>query len=72
MEDDIIFVRYYGDRWKARPSLAEAGKAGKAIFLAFSAETFAGMQPVHLEYGTVLAEESAEYETWKQSKQDVF
>lgn len=71
-EDDVIFVRFYANRWTVRPSLAEARIAGNAIFLAFSSQTFAGMQPVHLENGTVLAEESSEYEVWKQSNQNVF
>jgi len=71
-EDDVIFVRLYANRWKARPSLAEARQAGNAIFLAYSSQTFTGMQPVHLENGAVLAEESSEYEVWKQSNQNVF
>ena len=70
--DDIVFMRYYGPRWTSRPTRSEPIKTDNATSLAFSFESFAGMQPVHLEDGTVSAEELEAYETWKQSKQDVF
>jgi len=72
VEDDVIFVRYYANRWNIRPTLALARKATNAVFSAFLSQTFAGMQPVHLENGTVAAEESSEYEVWKRSDQDVY
>lgn len=72
VEDQVIFTRYYGERWTSRPTLSEAQKADKAAPLAFSLETFAGMQPVQVATGSVSADELAAYESWKQSKQDVF
>jgi hypothetical protein len=70
--DEIIFVRFYGQRWTSRPTRSETIKADNATSLAFSSESFAGMQPVHVKNDTVSAEELESYETWKQSKQDVF
>ena len=72
LDDEAIFVRLFENRWTARPTLAAARQAGTPIPLAYSTQTFAGMQPVHLENGTVAADELEDYETWKQSKRDVF
>ncbi len=71
-EDDYVFVRWFGNRWTKRPALATAHHASNSTFVAFSTETFSGMQPVLLENGSVAAEETAEYEVWKQSNQTVF
>ena len=72
VEDDVVFTRYYGDRWTSRPTSADAQKADKATPLAFSTDTFVGMQPVQVADGSVSADDLELYETWKQSKQDVF
>jgi len=72
VEDEVVFTCYYSQRWTSRPTPADAQKADKAVPLAFSSETFAGMRPVQLENGSVSADELDAYETWKQSKQEVF
>ena len=72
VEEEVVFTCFYGQRWTSRPTPSEAQKTEKAAPLAFSSETFAGMQPVQLEKGSVSTDELAAYETWKQSKQDLF
>ena len=72
VDDEAVFVRWYANRWSARPSMTEVRKATNAVFVGFSPQTFAGMQPVLLEMGTVAAEDSSEYEVWKRSDQEVF
>jgi len=71
-EEGMVFVRWFGTRWTSRPKLAEAQNAGKASSIAFSLETFAGMQPVPLEKETVSPEDLEAYEGWKQSARDIF
>jgi hypothetical protein len=69
---EVIFVNLYGNRWTTRPTLAAAQKAGFPAPIAFLTATFAGMQPVALQTGTVSADELEAYEAWKRSKQDAF
>jgi hypothetical protein len=71
-EEEVVFVRLFSDRWTSRPSLDKARTATLAASLAFSAQNFAGMQPMHLENGTVSPEELEAYEKWKQSNRDMF
>jgi|SRR5688572_3759607 len=72
VEDNAIFIHLYGKRWTSRPTLAEAKVADKPTPLAYSPETFTFMQPLHLEDGTVSAEELKAYESWRRSKRAVF
>ena len=72
VEEEIIFVNLYSERWTSRPSLEAARKANTLVGLAYSAQSFSGMQPVHLEPGKVSAEELEAYEDWKRSKREVF
>lgn len=75
-EDEVVFMLLHSERWTKRPSLALARKAAIAISsavpIAFSKQTFAGMQPMRLETGQVSADELEPYETWKQSKRETF
>jgi hypothetical protein len=71
-EEEVIFIRLFSDRWTSRPSLDKARTATLASPLAFSAQNFAGMRPMHLETGSVSPEELDAYETWKESKRDIF
>lgn len=72
VEEEIVFMNLYSERWTSRPSLEAARKAKTSAGLAFSAQSFSGMQPVHLEPGNVSPEELEAYEDWKQSKRAVF
>ncbi|HUR45970.1 MAG TPA: hypothetical protein VMZ27_08870 [Candidatus Saccharimonadales bacterium] len=72
VEDNVAFVHLFAKRWPKRPALEEARKAGSPAPVAFTAQTMAGMQPMLLGNGTVSAEESQAYETWKASNQGVF
>ena len=71
-DEDVVFVHLYQKRWTSRPSWLDAQKAGDPIPIAFLLETFSGMQPLHLNNGSVSAEELKAYESWKHSNQDVF
>jgi hypothetical protein len=71
-EDEVVFVRLFSDRWTVRPTLDKARKASLPAALAFSVQSFDGMQPVRLENGIVSAEELESYESWKESKRDIF
>ncbi len=75
-EDAVVFVLLYGERWTKRPTLPQAKQAGGAVTnafpLAFSSQSFADMQPVHLENGTVTPEDLEAYEDWKKSKREIF
>src|SRR5262245_28489489 len=70
VEGEIVFVNLYTERWPARPSLDAAKKASTPSGLAYSVQSFAGMQPVRLEAGNVSPEELQAFEEWKQSKRD--
>src|ERR1051325_3818786 len=72
LEDEVVFLRLFAERWTTRPSRVEAHKVARATALAFSAQSFSSMQPVHLENGEVSPDELEAYETWKESKRDVF
>ena len=72
LEDEVVFLRLFAERWTTRPSRVEAHKVARATALAFSAQNFSSMQPIHLENGEVSPDELEAYETWKQSKRDVF
>jgi len=72
VEDEVVFVRLFGDRWTTRPSLSEVRKPSRSASVAFSDESFAGMKPIHLENGSVSADELESYEAWKRTKRDIF
>jgi len=73
VEGDVVFVQLFGERWSERPSLAAVRKkTSKSVPVAYSPQTFSGMQPFHLENGAVSAEETESYETWKTTKREVF
>ena len=72
VEDDVAFVHLFAKRWTKRPALEEAKKGGAPAPVAFTSQTIAGMQPMFLGKGTISAEESAAYQTWKASDQAVF
>ena len=72
VDEEIVFVNLYSDRWIARPSLEDGRKAKTPAGLAYALSSFAGMQPVHLENGQVSADELENFEDWKRSKRDVF
>jgi hypothetical protein len=71
-EDDIIFIHLFGNRWTSRPSLSTAKEAGNPTAIAYSPQSFSSMQPVHLEGGSVSAEELSAYDTWRRSKRPIF
>ena len=71
-EEEVVFVRLFSDRWTSRPSVDKARTATVAAPLAFSVQNFVGMQPVQLENGSVSPEELDAFETWKESKRDIF
>jgi hypothetical protein len=71
-EDDVIFVHLFGNRWKSRPG-PDALKVLKAPMpVAYSPETFAGLQPVHLKDDDVSVDERQTFAEWKKSKAAVF
>ena len=72
VNEEIVFVNLYADRWIARPSLEGGRKAKTPIGLAYTLSSFTDMQPVHLENGQVTDDELEEFETWNKSKRDVF
>jgi hypothetical protein len=69
---DVVFVHLFTQRWPQRPALAAARQAGQPVPIAYTTATFAGMQPVLLEPGTVTPEELAAYDAWKQGKREAF
>jgi hypothetical protein len=71
-EEDVVFINLFANRWTKPPALSEARKAATPAPLAYSAQTFAGMQPMRLENGTATPEEIQAYETWKQGKRELF
>ena len=72
VEEEVIFTHFYSQRWTARPTVTDAQKTDRPASVAFSSQTFAGMQPMQVASGSVSAEEQEAYESWKQSKQDIF
>jgi len=72
VEDDVIFLHLYGNRWPSRPSRSTAKEASKPMAVAYSSQTFSSMQPLHLEDRSVSAEELSDYETWRRSKRAIF
>lgn len=72
VNEEIVFVNLYADRWTTRPALEAARKAKTPIGLAYTLSSFTDMQPVHLENGQVTDDELEEFETWNKSKRDVF
>jgi hypothetical protein len=72
VEEEVVFVRLFAERWSARPSLSEVRKTRKSASVAYSSETFTGMQPTHLENGGVSADDLEAYESWKATKREIF
>jgi hypothetical protein len=72
VEDDVIFIHLYGNRWSSRPSRSTAKGAGNPMAVAYSPQSFSSMQPLHLEDGSVSAEELNDYEKWRRSKRAIF
>jgi len=72
VENDITFMQLFAERWSTRPALDQVRKAGRPAPIAFTAQTMAGMEPLLLGNGTISAEETEAYETWKQSKREIF
>lgn len=72
VEEDVIFVHLYDDRWTSRPSRSTAKQAGKPLAVAYSSQSFFSMQPLHLEDGSVSAEELDAYDKWRRSKRATF
>jgi hypothetical protein len=67
VEEGLIFIHLYGNRWPSRPSRATAKKAGDPMAVAYSSQSFSSMQPLHLENGSVSPEELDDYQRWKRS-----
>ena len=72
VEEEIVFLSLYDNRWTARPSLVEARQARTPAGLAYRLPSFAGLQPVHLENAQVSADELESFEEWQRSKRDLF
>jgi hypothetical protein len=72
IEEDVVFVNLYSERWPKRPSLEEIQKISNPLALAYSMPSFAGMQPVRLQAGSVTPEELEIFGEWKQSRRDTF
>jgi hypothetical protein len=72
VEDQVVFLHLFENRWPKRPSLAEASKATKALPVAYKPGSFAEMKPVKLKQSTVTSEEKETYETWKNGNQEIF
>ena len=70
VEADVVFVHLFAKRWTSRPAAVEA-EAQTPSPVAFSPDTFAGMQPVHMKDGTVSQEEAGTYEAWQKSNTGV-
>jgi hypothetical protein len=75
-EDEVVFVLLFAERWTERPALATgrkaAGVTNSAIGIAYSAQSFRDLRPVHLEAGKVTEADQDRFEEWKQSKREVF
>jgi hypothetical protein len=72
IEGDAIFIHLYDNRWTSRPSRSTAKEAGNPAAVAYSSQSFSSMQPLHLEDGSVSAEELDAYQKWKRSKRATF
>jgi hypothetical protein len=72
IENEIIFVNLYTERWLERPSLEATKKISVPVGVAYSMQSFADMQPARLQAGNVSSDELEAFEEWKQSKRDVF
>jgi hypothetical protein len=72
VEDQIIFLHLFENRWAKRPSVAETAKVTKVLPVAYKPGSFSDMQPVKLKKSTVTPEETETYEAWKNSNQEVF
>jgi hypothetical protein len=72
VQDEAIVALLFGDRWTRRPSLGEARNASRPIAVGYAPGSFTEMRPVHLDNGTVTAEENSAYETWTQGTQEIF
>jgi hypothetical protein len=71
-DGEVVFINLFANRWMKRPALVEARKAATPAPVAYSSQSFAGMQPVHLEKGTATEEEIEAYESWKLGKRETF
>jgi len=72
VENDAIFVHLYFKRWTSRPARTMAKAATHPMPLAYSTQSFVSMQPLHLEGGSVSAEELSTYEKWRRSDKRLF
>ena len=72
IEDEIIFVNLFSERWLERPSSEAIKKVSAPVSLAYSMQSFTDMRPARLQPGTVSSDELDAFEEWKQSKRDVF
>ena len=68
LEGQVVVIHLYGNRWISRPSRSVAKAAGNPMTVAYSSQSFADMQPIHLEDGAVSDEELAIYEKWSREK----
>jgi hypothetical protein len=72
VDEEVIFTKFYADRWTRRPSLAEARKAATPISVAYRPQTFTEMRPVHLENGSVTADELEAFEEWNKGTREIY
>jgi hypothetical protein len=72
-EEEVVFVHLFAPRWSRRPTAAEAlEKPGAPLAVAYSPESFAGMQPAFLTNAPVDPEELQLFETWRAGTRDKF
>ncbi|MBC8003594.1 MAG: hypothetical protein H7X97_13495 [Opitutaceae bacterium] len=71
IEAEVVFVHLFTGRWKTRPAAIEAGANQYPAPMAFSPDTFLGMQPVRMQVGTASPEEIETYSVWKNSNSGV-
>jgi len=72
VEEDVVFIHLYGKRWTSRPPRSTAKEAGNPTAVAYSSQSFSSMQPLHLEDGSVSAEELDAYQQWRRSRRATF
>jgi hypothetical protein len=72
IEDDVVFVNLYIERWLEHPSLQAIKKISAPVGVAYSMQSFADMRPKRLQSEKVSPDELEAFEDWKQSKREVF
>jgi hypothetical protein len=72
IEDDVVFVNLFSERWLERPSLEAIKKISSPVSVAYSTQSFADMRPKRLQSEKVSPDELEAFEDWKQSKREVF